>query len=502
MTKWADYLKEKGLDPENQLSTDDFAGHLAHNANLSIKAIVALGAYAQLCGMTGRQERSGRIPRDGRRSSPSSGSAMADDGDHYVLAFDKPGTWSQKYNLVWDKVLGLNLFPAEVRAQGNRLLQDKPERVRPAARQPVRLYQARLDLLDRHAGRIAEGFRRADRADVRIRERIAHPRAVDRLVLDAGRETARISGALGGGRPVYEDAGRRRPVEEVGRRAVTPFFTFTYLRPGGKRYLRSRTSRHTVDMRIVVPSLFFALLGAVVPASAQSPYVSVIGLVDKIDTAGKAMTVKEENGTTATVKYDETATSFLLLPPGEKDTKKATPAKLENVGVGDHVLARVLTADPTGKPARTVYIEKADALAKEKADEWKNDTEGTVISVDAGAKQIKFNARQTAGPAKEMTVNLGGKVLFTRYNPATAKYDPSALASIKVGDQLRVIGEKNADSTEIKATVIGSATFRAVGVLVKTVDAANHHAHWHRGRQQQDGRCGAQFRHSAEEIYR
>src|SRR3954449_5620051 len=114
LTKWAEYLKEKGLDPENQLSTDDFAGHLAHNANLSIKAILALASYGMLSEMTGHKQEAAAY-RSTAQEFARKWMDLARDGDHYRLAFDKPGTWSQKYNLVWDRLLGFNLFPASVR---------------------------------------------------------------------------------------------------------------------------------------------------------------------------------------------------------------------------------------------------------------------------------------------------------------------------------------------------------------------------------------------------
>jgi hypothetical protein len=113
LERWAGYLREKGLDPENQLCTDDFTGHLAHNTNLSVKAIVALGCYAKLCELLGEMKDASTYLTLAKRYA-SEWEKMALDGDHYRLAFDKPGTWSMKYNMVWDGLLGLHLFSPEV----------------------------------------------------------------------------------------------------------------------------------------------------------------------------------------------------------------------------------------------------------------------------------------------------------------------------------------------------------------------------------------------------
>ena len=239
-----------------------------------------------------------------------------------------------------------------------------------------------------------------------------------------------------------------------------------------------------MDMRIILSGALVALLTAGVPARAQAPaqpaasrYVSVIGTIEKVDSAAKTFTLKTDKGEEPTLKFDG-KTQFLNLPAGEKDTKKATRAAAADVSPGDRVIARMRSEDPTGLPAVFLYFEKKTDLAqrqKKTEEEWQTQSVyGAVKSVDAAAKSVVIAVRGGFGPPKEVTLDASGSVEYQRFSLDTGKYEPSSagLALIQAGDQVRLLGQKNADQTQIKLEAIQSGTFKSLPVTVKSVDSA------------------------------
>lgn len=109
--QWSKYLITYGLDPENQLCTDDFAGHLAHNVNLSIKAIMGIAGYSRILQRLGEVDEVEKMMAIAREYAASVLQNAANSDGSYRLAYDKPETFSLKYNAVWDKLWGTGLFP-------------------------------------------------------------------------------------------------------------------------------------------------------------------------------------------------------------------------------------------------------------------------------------------------------------------------------------------------------------------------------------------------------
>ena len=112
LDKWVKYLIDNGRDPENQLCTDDYAGHLAHNCNLSLKAIMGIASYGIILDGIGEN---GEKYIELAREMAQDWLVRASSGDGtFRLAFDKEGSFSMKYNIVWDKILDLGIMPKGV----------------------------------------------------------------------------------------------------------------------------------------------------------------------------------------------------------------------------------------------------------------------------------------------------------------------------------------------------------------------------------------------------
>ncbi|MBQ8162827.1 MAG: DUF4965 domain-containing protein [Clostridia bacterium] len=116
LTKWCEYLINYGDDPDNQLCTDDFAGHLAHNCNLSIKAIMGIMGMGIIYEMAGDKKTAAKYKKLAKEKAKSWEERARNNDGSYRLAFDLENSYSLKYNLVWDRVWNTDIFHDRVAA--------------------------------------------------------------------------------------------------------------------------------------------------------------------------------------------------------------------------------------------------------------------------------------------------------------------------------------------------------------------------------------------------
>lgn len=243
--------------------------------------------------------------------------------------------------------------------------------------------------------------------------------------------------------------------------------------------------------------VFILTVSALASASGQTPSSSTattqqatdagvtpngaIGEVTAIDTATKQMTIKTDAGSIVSVMYND-KTIYKRLAPGEKTLDKATDIALADISVGDRVFARGKVADDRKSvPARMlILMTKADIAKKQEHDraEWqRRGLVGVISALNADTKEvtIMMRGRGPAGAQPPIIINAAApNVTFRRYAPDSIKFSEakqSSFAELKVGDQLRALGEKSADGAHFTPEEIVSGSFKTIGGPILAINA-------------------------------
>lgn len=228
------------------------------------------------------------------------------------------------------------------------------------------------------------------------------------------------------------------------------------------------------------------------PAAAENPALTanrVLGDVTEIDAAKKIIVLKVDKVEHAVAAAVADNTQYFRAKPealARAESGKITPADLDkitlaDVGVGDRVVILGRTTDDRRAVMGRVLIvaKKADIAGKHERDreEWRRrGTLGKVTSIDPAAKTITITTRATEG-SKPIVIDAGGAaVQFRRYPAGSVKYSeaqPSSFTEVRVGDQLRVLGERSADGARVAPEIVAFGSFRTLIAKVVSVDAAN-----------------------------
>ncbi len=202
-----------------------------------------------------------------------------------------------------------------------------------------------------------------------------------------------------------------------------------------------------------------------------------IGEVKAIDVAGKQLIIRTDAGSLVTVQLGE-KTVYMRLAPGAKDLTNATTVALSDVGEGDRVWARGKVSDDLKSvPATALIIMTKGDIAKKQEEEraeWRQrGILGEIKSVNLESKEITISTRTMSG-MQEVIIPVTEKVELRRYAPDSIRFADAKVASfedLKVGDQLRALGERNPEGTRFIPEKVVTGAFRTVAGTVMAVNA-------------------------------
>ncbi len=205
-----------------------------------------------------------------------------------------------------------------------------------------------------------------------------------------------------------------------------------------------------------------------------------MGEVKTIDTTAKQLVLKTDSGSEITVTLSD-KTVYLRLAPGETTLDKASKITLADIGEGDRVLAQgKVSDDRKSVPAATlVVMNKADIAKKQEQErmEWRRrGILGVITALKPESREITISSR-AGGATQAVLIALNEKSEMRRYAPDSIKFSEAKLSDfseLKVGDQMRALGDRNSDGTRFTAEKVVSGSFQTVAGTVTAVDASNN----------------------------
>ncbi|MGZ8847482.1 MAG: hypothetical protein ACXW3C_13560 [Pyrinomonadaceae bacterium] len=240
-------------------------------------------------------------------------------------------------------------------------------------------------------------------------------------------------------------------------------------------------------MKRVLFLLGFTVFGIAASAGVQAqqpdPSITatrVVGKVAEINASAGQFSLKTDAGSIVLVTITE-KTTFDRMPPGETDRTKAIKTSLAELTVGDGVYARgYVAADRKSVPAQqVVVVSQSDIAKKQEAElaEWRRrGVSGIVSALNPTTKEVTISNRSLMGVVQAVIIPITDKVKLRRYPPdSIPKYSdakPGKFEEMKVGDQVRALGDKSTDGTRLTAEEVVFGTFKIAGGTVTAIDTA------------------------------